>query len=144
MYTFLGADKNHYKTYEEVKETSDKGRPSLQLKTTNKNTPKSNTKIKDGHSTIHDFAVNLNADNDNGPSIKNSVSMSAQTARAVVTCVECRKPRVIYCKSKLDYRHKVILAKNITSFEYSCGAELFPPNEKQKLAKSMVLRPNLA
>ena len=53
-------------------------------------------------------------------------------------------PRVIYCKSKLDYRHKVILAKNVTSFEYSCGAELFPPNEKRKLAKSMVLRPNLA
>ena len=110
----------------ESQETSDKDRPSLQLKT-NKNTPKSNTKIKDGHSTIHDFAANLNADNDNGPSIKNSVSKSAQTARAVVTCVECRKPRVIYCKSKLDYRHKVIMAKNVTSFEYSCGVELPPP-----------------
>ena len=110
----------------ESQETSDKDRPSLQLKTTNKNTPKSNTKIKDGQSTIHDFAANLNTDNDNGPSIKNSVYMSAQTARAVVTCVECRKPRVIYCKPKLDYRHKVILAKNVTSFEYFCGAGLFP------------------
>lgn len=26
---------------------------------------------------------------------------------------------------------------------YSCGAELFPPDEKRKLAKSMTVRPNL-
>ena len=57
-----------------------------------------------------------------------------------IGCIECRKPRVVYCKTKLDFRHKVMLARNISSFEYSCGSELFPPEEKRKLAKAMMVR----
>ena len=69
-------------------------------------------------------------------SSKPALSMSTQTARATVTCIECRKPGVTCSSKKLDFRHNVILARNITSFEYSCGAHLFPPSEKRKLAVS--------
>ena len=37
-----------------------------------------------------------------------------------------------------------MLARNISSFEFSCGSELFPPEEKRKLAKAMVIRPRLS
>ena len=72
-----------------------------------------------------------------------SCSMSAQMAQAVVTCVGCRKPRVIYSSTKLDYRHKMMLARNMSSFEYSCGSFLFPPMEKRKLTIAMTVRLNL-
>ena len=37
-----------------------------------------------------------------------------------------------------------MLARNISSFEYSCGSELFPPEEKRKLAKAMMVRSRLS
>ena len=47
-----------------------------------------------------------------------------------------------YDKTKVDIRHKMMLARNISSFEFTCGAHLFPPTEKRKMA--MILRPNLS
>ena len=78
-----------------------------------------------------------------GSKSKTTISMSAQNARAVINCVECEQPRVIYAKSKLDNRQRLLLAKNISIFEYSCGSFLFPPTENGKLANSMIIRPNL-
>ena len=69
--------------------------------------------------------------------------MSAQNARALIVCVECEKPRVIYAKTKLDVRQQLLLAKTISNYEYSCGAHLFPPTEKSKTAESLQIRPNL-
>ena len=56
-----------------------------------------------------------------GASSSKNVGMSAQTARAVIHCVECRKPRVVYVKTKIDIRHKMMLARNISSFEFTWG-----------------------
>ena len=47
-------------------------------------------------------------------------------------------------RQNLTFRHKVMLARTVSSFEYSCGSELFPPGEKRKLTKSMAVRPNLS
>ena len=69
--------------------------------------------------------------------------MSTQTARAVIVCVECEKPRVVYSKKKLDNSQRLLLAKTISSYEYSCGSFLFPPSEKRKTAQSLCMRPNL-
>ena len=135
----LDAGKEHYKKYDEVKEaqvTSDKHRPSsLIVRSLNK-------KIKDGQTNIQSFTQQQTIENLGAGSSK--PALSTQTARATVTCVECRKHRVIYSSKKLDFRHNVILARNITSFEYSCEAHLFPPSEERKLAVSMKLRPNLS
>ena len=48
--------------------------------------------------------------------------MTAQNAQAIVQCVECSKPRVIYAKSRLTDRQKMQLALSLSEFEYSCGA----------------------
>ena len=74
---------------------------------------------------------------------KDTVSLSAQNSRAQVICAECSKPRVIYSNTKLDIRHKMMLAKSLSDHDYTCGSHLFSPAEKRKLAVSMVLRPNL-
>ena len=58
------------------------------------------------------------------------IVMSEQNARALVKCIECNKPRVIYCNTKLDVRHKIMLSKNVREFEFTCGSHLFPPEEK--------------
>ena len=76
-------------------------------------------------------------------STASTIPMSAQNARAVVNCVECEKPRVIYTKTKLDNRHRLFLAKQIRNVEYSCGSYLFPSSENQKVANSMIICPNL-
>ena len=76
-------------------------------------------------------------------SVYANVPMSAQTARAVVVCIECRKPRVIYSKNRLSERQKVLLAVTLSEFEYSCGSALFPPSVSANLKQSMCLRPNL-
>ena len=72
-----------------------------------------------------------------------SVAMSGQNDRALVKCIECNKPRVIYCNTKLDSRNKMMLSKNVREFEFTCGSHLFPPEEKRKIAFEPIIRPNL-
>ena len=72
-------------------------------------------------------------------SAKSEVAMSAQNGRARVICAECTKPRVVYCNKKLDIRHKMMLARCLSSFDYTCGSHLFSPNDKRKLALSVYL-----
>ena len=74
-------------------------------------------------------------------SVKMNTPISAQTARAVAVCIECRKSRVMY--SKLSERQKVLLAVGLSEFEFSCGSSLFPPSVPGSLKQSMSLKPNL-
>ena len=37
----------------------------------------------------------------------------------------------------------MMLAKALSEYQYTCGSHLSPPDEKRKLALSLVLRPNL-
>jgi hypothetical protein len=58
----------------------------------------------------------------------NSSVYTAQTARAVVQCVECAKPRLIYSKNRIGERQKTQIAEVISEYEYSCGSPLSPPD----------------
>ena len=60
-----------------------------------------------------------------------------------VKCVECTKLRVTYCSTKFDVRHKTILAKNLSVYEYTCGSHLLSPDKKRKLTFVLIVKPNL-
>jgi hypothetical protein len=70
---------------------------------------------------------------------QNDVPLSTQNARALATCVECRKPRVVYSKSKLSQRIEVLLATCLSEYEYSRGAPLIPPSAPITLKSSVVI-----
>ena len=116
-------------------------RPSLQIRKDKK------CKQKGGAITsFFQSSSNLTEPTTDSTSSVNSstqIPMSAQTGRAVIVCVECEKPRVVYSKKKLDNCQRLLLAKTISSYEYSCGAFLFPPSEKRKTAQTLCIRPNL-
>ena len=69
--------------------------------------------------------------------------MTAQKARPVVYCAECEKLWVIYSKSKLNHNQCMLLAKIVSSFEYSCEAFLFLPDKKFETAGIFCIRPSL-
>ncbi|XP_064612507.1 uncharacterized protein LOC135476417 [Liolophura sinensis] len=54
--------------------------------------------------------------------------LTAQNAQAVFECVECKKPKVVYSKSKLTERQQAQPITTMTEYEYSCGAPVIPPN----------------
>ena len=65
------------------------------------------------------------------PSLKSDVekkghgipfSPNAQTARKLILCSECLKPRVIYAQHKLSYRDELFLDRVFYSYLYSCGS----------------------
>ncbi|XP_078662871.1 uncharacterized protein LOC144906461 isoform X3 [Branchiostoma floridae x Branchiostoma belcheri] len=53
---------------------------------------------------------------------------TAQNGRAVVECIECRKPRLVYSERKLTERQKTSLACLYSEYEYSCGSVATPPD----------------
>lgn len=59
--------------------------------------------------------------------IKSSNDYTAQNARSVAICVECRKPRVVYCKSRFNSRQTLSLALLLSEYDYSCGSPLTLP-----------------
>ncbi|XP_033753308.1 uncharacterized protein LOC117336780 [Pecten maximus] len=59
--------------------------------------------------------------------LEGDFSFSAQTARSSVTCVECRKPRVVYSKLKFSGRQELQLAELMSEYIYTCGSPLTPP-----------------
>ena len=145
----LDAGGDHYIPYEKaitLEDANGRDRPSLKVVRPPKQKDTSPASTTDT-STIQSYFATTAPPSESSDGSKSktvpTVSMSAQNARAVINCVECEKPRVIYAKTKFDNRQRLLLAKNISSFEYSCGAHLFPPAEKGKLANSMVIRPNL-
>lgn len=66
----------------------------------------------------------------------------AQYARLGITCVECRKPRVIYSKKSLNERKKVELCLAYSEYDYTCGAPLLPP--EHPMSQSIHMKPGLA
>lgn len=54
---------------------------------------------------------------------------TAQHARAVVSCLECSKPRVIYSMRLLSSRHQATLAAALSedSMDYTCGSPILEP-----------------
>ncbi|XP_052813249.1 uncharacterized protein LOC128240590 [Mya arenaria] len=92
----------HYKPYSDVKgaETNDDNRPSLIAKQ-QKQQHKPSTQQPVQHDETEDRDPEMPT---NEPSL-----CSVQNARAVVSCSECRKPRVIYSKHKLSERQKMSL-----------------------------------
>ena len=57
-----------------------------------------------------------------------STMTSTQNARFLITCVECRKPRVMYSLHKLTERQKVSLVTSMSKYDYTCGAPVLPPS----------------
>ena len=57
-----------------------------------------------------------------------SAMTSTQNARFLVTCVECRKPRILYSLHKLTERQKVSLAVSMSEYNYTRGAPVLPPS----------------
>lgn len=62
--------------------------------------------------------------------------MTAQTARGVVSCVECEKPRLYYSKTKLCSEQRLLLTASIPDIDYTCGSPL-PAHE---LLKTVYIR----
>ncbi|XP_073720261.1 uncharacterized protein [Misgurnus anguillicaudatus] len=71
---------------------------------------------------------------------KESGMFTAQHALAVVSCMECSKPRVIYSMRLLSSRHQVILAEALSddSLDYNCGSHILEP--KHVLASTVQVR----
>ena len=125
----LDSSKEHYKPYLEVKgqQTDESDRPSLKPSKAGKKTKK---------------ATATSAEKSTAATFENPFQ-SAQTARATVTCTECQKPRVVYSNKKLSSRQEVLLAVTLSEYEYSCGSELFPPNEASIL-QSLTIKSHLS
>lgn len=51
-------------------------------------------------------------------------SPNAQTARELILCSECLKPRVIYSQRKLSIFDESVLSRTIEGLFYSCGSVL--------------------
>ena len=127
-FPILKADKAHYMNYESVIKleiTDEMNRPTLKINKDKDKKKDPSSKPTNNQKSIETFvqeSAYWSANTSNSTSSSKNVGMSAQTARAVVHCVECRKPRVVYAKTKIDIRHKMMLARNISSFELTCGA----------------------
>ena len=72
-----------------------------------------------------------------------TMSFSAQNARATVSCVECRKMRVIYFRNRLRQRQQLSIALALSEYEYTCGSHFFPPSTPKTLRENIRCRPNL-
>ena len=68
-------------------------------------------------------------DSQASPQTLKTVVLLAQNARAQVKRVECQKPWVIYCNKT---RHKMMLAKNFSDFEFTFWFSLISPRWKAK------------
>ena len=62
---------------------------------------------------------------------------------SVVYCVECEKLPVIYSINKLNHNQCMLLAKRISSFEYSSGAFPFLPDTNARTAGTLSICPSL-
>lgn len=76
--------------------------------------------------TVHQEILNQ------GKSIETSL-YTTQNARALISCVECRKPRVIYSKQRLNERTKLSLAITLSEIDFVCGSPITSPSSTGKL-----------
>ena len=141
----LDSSGDHYKPYAEVKgqDTNDDNRPSLmkgkktkkaavQPATDNHRADDSTTEIPatepPANETECEVAVEQDIYKDPAFPVEDPQLCTTQNARALVTCTECRKPRVIYSHQRLSERQKISITITVSEFDYSCGAPLLPPS----------------
>lgn len=141
----LSADLEHFQPFDEVygTDTSERDRPTLKsrlvpdskaavpLKSSSGGesvglaTPTvrpSELKAKAG-STLESFLYDKSLLADAG-------MYTAQNARSVIECVECRKPRVVYAAShQWGSRNKLELALILSENDYTCGSPLTSPKD---------------
>ena len=145
---------NHFKPYEDVKScpTTEDHRLSLKVvkKPKNVNTGRTEPAVNvssEQASQTTDAGEAETASRDEAvravelPFAASSMC-SVQNARSTVTCIECRKPRVIYSKQRLSEREQVVLAISLSDLDYTCGAALLPPD--MTLSQRAMTRGNLS
>lgn len=117
-------DKDHYKSYEELKglETNDQDRPSFNAKPekakANIRGATAAAKAQRGDESVEQTEM------------ADASAFTAQTARYSIQCIECNKPRVLYSKKKLTGRQQTQLVLLLSEIEYSCGSYVTAPNNK--------------
>ena len=62
-------------------------------------------------------------------------------ARSTVSCVESRKPCVLYSRFELTERQQTTLVMLLSGYDYTCGAPITPP--KHSLHGKVVTRKNI-
>jgi hypothetical protein len=121
-------DPDHYKSYQELKgiETTEADRPSLSIQKTK---PKCNADKKKTESLNIESTNNSEDDERDIPVPLSPPDLyTVQNARAIATCIEYRKPRVIYSKHRLTERQQTTVITSMSEYDFSCGAVLLPPS----------------
>jgi hypothetical protein len=99
-------------------DTTEKGKPSLKLlqkkhKVYTRGEPK---------------AIDLNSMLLSQPEKKARI-FTVQCAKSSVSCIECRKPRLVYIKHRLTDRQSYSLSVLLSEVEYSCGDAITVPGQ---------------
>lgn len=148
----LADDRIHYKQFDEVygTETTDDDRPTATLKKHSRNVGTVDRGAKKaGHNT-----PNAAIDGEPGSSQNRKSQVrpksscvseadlkvydkavctdagmyTAQNARALIECVECRKPHIVYCRGTTwCSRYRLELALLLSENDFTCGSPITPP-----------------
>lgn len=142
----LADDSDHYKSYAEVKgtETTD-GRPTLASAGAKKRKaplridlesestvelpptlPPMEVRVEDTEPELE--MPNLEKETTWEPAFQTSLKSTAQNAKASVHCIDCRKPRVLYCTPALTSAEKEFLDVLLEDNLYTCGAPISAPD----------------
>ena len=62
--------------------------------------------------------------------VRCDIPLTAQTARLLCICSECRKPRVIYSRHKVSNRQSTMISNALEEFDYTCGAPILEDDHK--------------
>ncbi|XP_053389758.1 uncharacterized protein LOC128552728 [Mercenaria mercenaria] len=119
-------DGEHYKTYSDMKDqdTTEEDRPTY------RKTPIAESKVtKKPKGNLRSAPLSLQRNTDE-PIHHDASIFTAQNARSVTDCCECRKPRVIYSKHKLTERQMVQVSLQLSEFDYTCGSYITTPANK--------------
>ena len=121
-------DDEHFKQYADVKdtETIDEDRLSYKVGKTG-----TNTYMRGATAVVEPPVLDLPAVEQEPPksTAEPSALFTSLHARYTAECVECRKPRVIYCKSKLTDRLATSLAILLSGSDYTCGTYSTAPGD---------------
>lgn len=143
----LDDSKEHFKKYCDVNgtETTDSDRPSLKVaKKKTEKQPKAkpiSEEVIDKESSVVEEQETVKEDYTKLPDSDPQLC-TTQRSRSLVTCVECRKPRIVYAKNKLTERQTMAFVTAVSMYEYTCGSVLLPPGHA--LYNSVQVRNDLA
>jgi len=138
----LNETKEHYKSYNEVKgtETNESDRPTLKAKPTKEKGLNLGTDAE-LNVTQENLENDVHEEEEFGVPTPDAHLCITQNARAIVECVECRKPRVVYSHHKLTDRQITSVTISISEYEYTCGSPLLPPTNS--MYKKVMCRLNV-